>query len=191
MSVPKPTDILSQSEREALLAQMSGADTARAESLARVASLGVPDMGPDDMLQQALTDLVSMKRVWRRGVSVLVTLKVAMRSIASNSRKLAENARRDRYATVTTVEEEDRENGGRIVQTVEMLGPEDIVQHRQEVAEIEKLVKGDPDEESVLTAWYLGCFGTDAQKETGLTPHQYDAARKRIMRKARAARKMK
>ena len=135
-----------------------------------------------------------MERVWRRGVSVLVTLKVAMRSIASNSRKKAENARRDRYAMVSTGEEESQEDGGHTVQTVDRLSPDDIVEHREELAQIEKLVQGDAEEDLVLTAWYMGYVGTEAQRETGLTPHQYDAARKRLMRKLKAhaaARKMK
>jgi hypothetical protein len=187
MHPPKPTDTtFSRAEREALVGQMSPADWARAESLARLASLGSPDMGPDDMLQQALTDLLGSERVWRRGVSVLVTLKVAMRSIASNSRKKAENARRDRHTTVTTGEGEGQEDGGPTVQTVDGLSPQDIAENREELAQIEKLVEGNAEEELVLTAWYMGYVGTEAQKETGLTAHQYDAARQRLMRKLKA-----
>jgi len=187
MRAPKPTGTtLSQAEREALLGQMSPADWARAKNLARLASLGLPDMGPDDLLQETLTSLLSMDRVWHRGVHALVTLAVAMHSVASNTRELAENARRDRYATVTTGEEETQEDAGRTVQVVDVLRPDDIVEQRQELAQIEKLVQGDAEEELVLTAWYMGYVGTEAQKETGLTAHQYDAARKRLVRKLKA-----
>src|SRR4051812_37211340 len=108
MEQPEPPDdeSLSGAERAALLGAMQPEDWARAENLARLAAYGLSEMTANDVLQEALTDLLSCDRIWRRGVHPLVTLKVAMHSIASNARKKVKNAPIDQFATVSTGEEE-------------------------------------------------------------------------------------
>ena len=184
MEQPKPTDDepLSKAEREALLGAMLPEDWGRATSLARVAALGLTDMTADDVLQEALTDLLSGDRTWRRGVHPLVTLKVAMHSIASNSQKKVENAPIDQFVTVSTGEEE-AEGQPAPVHAVERLEPLDTLQGRQQLALIEQLVKGDDHAELVLMAWAMGFSGAEARQETGLDAKQFDAARQRLLRK--------
>lgn len=185
MEPPKPTDeeALSRAEREALLGAMSPGDWARAGSLARVAGFGLADMGPDDVLQQALIDLLGMDRTWRRGVHPLVTLKMAMLSIASNARKMAANAPIDQYVTVSTGEEDPPEGGSQLVHAVDGLSPADFAEGREQLAWIEQVVKGDDEAELVLTAWAMGYSGAEARAETDLDAKQFDAARQRLMRK--------
>ena len=43
-------------------------------------------MTAEDLLQETLTDLLGEERTWQRGVHPLVTLKVAMHSVASNAK---------------------------------------------------------------------------------------------------------
>ena len=185
MEPPKPTDDeeLSRAEREALLGAIPPGDWARADSLARMAAYGLAEMGPEDLLQEALTDLVSLDRTWRRGVPPLVTLKVAMRSIASNARKKAANAPIDQYATVSTDEEEPPDGGPRPVHARDELSPADFADGREQLAWIERAVKGDAEVELVLVAWVMGYSGQEARSETGLDAKQFDAARQRLMRK--------
>jgi hypothetical protein len=185
MEPSKPTDDeeLLRAEREALLAAMPPGDWARANSLARMAAYGLAEMDPDDLLQEALTDLLSLDRTWRRGVPPLVTLKVAMRSIASNARKKAANAPIDQYATVSTGEEDPPEGGPRPVHALDELSPADFADGREQLAWIERAVKGDSEAELVLTAWAMGYSGQEARSETGLDAKQFDAARQRLMRK--------
>ena len=185
MESSKPTDDeeLSRAEREALLGAMQPGDWARASSLARMAAYGLAEMGPDDLLQDALTDLLSLDRTWRRSVPPLVTLKVAMRSIASNARKKAANALIDQYATVSTGEEDPPDGGPRPVHALDELSPADFVDGREQLGWIERAVKGDSEAELVLMAWAMGYSGQEARSETGLDAKQFDAARQRLMRK--------
>lgn len=185
MEPPKPTDdeALSRAEREALLGAMTPGDWERANSLTRVAALGLVDMSPDDVLQEVLTELLSGDRTWRRGVHPLVTLKVAMRSIASNARKRAKNAPIDQYATVSTGEEETPEGCPPPVHALNKLSPADFAEDREQLAWIEHLVKGDGEAELVLVALAMGYSGAEARKETGLGAKQFDAARQRLTRK--------
>jgi len=185
MELSNPTDdeALSRAEREALLGAMTPGDWERANSLARLAALGLADMSPDDLLQETLTDLLGMIRRWRRGVHPLVTLKLAMHSIASNARKKAANAPIDQYVTVSSGEEDAPDGRPQPVQALDALSPADFAEGREQLAWIEQVVKGDDDAELVLIAWAMGYRGSEARVETGLDAKQFDAARQRLLRK--------
>ena len=182
---PADDETLSRAEREASLGAMTSGDWGRANRLARVAALGLAEMGPDDVLQEALTDLLGGDRNWRRGVPPLVTLKLAMRSIASNARKKARNAPIDQYATVSTGEEEAPDGRPAPVHASDDLSPADFAEDREQLAWIEQLAKGDDEAELVVMALAMGYSGAEARKETGLDAKQFDAARQRLMRKLR------
>ena len=185
MKPPKPTDdeALSRAEREELLGAMTPGDWGRAESLARMAAFGLADMGPDDLLQETLTDLLDMVRTWRRGVHPLVTLKVAMHSIASNARKKVANAPIDQYVSVSTGDEGPPEGDVRPVQAKDELSPAVIAEGSELLNWIEQVVKGDDEAELVLIAWGMGYSGAEARAETRLDAKQFDAARQRLIRK--------
>ena len=185
MEQPKPPDDtpLSKAEREALLGAMSPGDWARAESLARVAAYGLTEMTAADLLHETLIDLLSGDRTWKRGVHPLVTLKVAMHSVASNAQKKVDNAPIDQFATISTGEEDAPAGQRAPVTATEPLGPLDTLEGRQQLALIEQLVKGDAQAELVLTAWAMGYSGAEARLETGLDAKQFDAARQRLLRK--------
>ena len=185
MEQPKPPDDtpLSKAEREALLGAMSPGDWARAESLARVAAYGLTDMTAADLLHETLIDLLSGDRTWKRGVHPLVTLKVAMHSVASNAQKKVDNAPIDQFAMVSSGEEDAPEGQRAPVTAVDPVGPLDTFEGRQQLALIEQLVKGDAEAELVLTAWAMGYSGAEARLETGLDAKQFDAARQRLLRK--------
>lgn len=190
MEQPKPPDQepLSKAEREALLGAMSPGDWGRAESLARAAAHGLTDMTAEDLLQETLTDLLGEERTWQRGVHPLVTLKVAMHSVASNAKKKVENAPIDQFAVVSTGEEEAPEEGRPSpVPAVQHLGPQDTLEGRQQLAAIEQLVQGDDQAELILMAWAMGYSGAEARQETGLDAKQFDAARQRLLRKLKSA----
>lgn len=183
MATPDPQEeSLSRAERESLLGALSPGDWARAFSLARAAAAGMVDMTPDDLLNEVVADLLSCERTWRRGVHPLVTLKVAMHSVASNARKKAKKAPIDRFAAVLAGVEEEGE-GTPPIPAVDDRRPEDAVDARFQLARVIELVKGDEDVELVLMAWAMGLRGVEAQKEAGLDAKRYDAARQRLLRK--------
>lgn len=180
---PPPGDSLSRAERESLLGAMSAADRKRAERLARVAAAGLADMGPDDLLHEVYVGLLSGARVWRRGVSLLVTLKMAMLSVASNERKKATKGPIDRFATVSSGIEEEADGGIPAVHAIDERTPECVADGRSQLAWIEQLVEDDADAKRVLHAWACGLRGVAAQVDSGLDAKRYDAARQRLQRK--------
>lgn len=174
---------LTKAERESLLGALSPGDWERAFSMARLAAAGLVDLTPEDLLGDVVRDLLSCVRTWRRGVHPLVTLKVAMHSVASNARKKVAKAPIDQFATVSAGVEEEAERARPPIHAVDERTPEDVVDARLQLARIEELIKGDEDAELILVAWAMGLRGVEAQKETGLDAKRYDAARQRILRK--------
>lgn len=187
MATTDPPDRLSTAEVEAEFRNFSGADWKRALSLARMRAVGLPDWTPEALLGEAILKLQSGDRVWRRGVHALVTLKVAMRSIASNERKKARYAPIDEHHSVDVGagESGDSDDVQTLVQPRDDRDPAEIVDARSQLAYVEKLVSGDKDAEDVLAAWSLGLRGKEAAKELGFEMNRYEAARKRLTDKLR------
>lgn len=184
MSRTGPTESrLTLEEVEAELHNLSGAQWKAALSLARLCAVGLSDLTSDDLLSEAVLKLRSGERVWQRGVHALVTLKMAMRSIASNARKKAVHAPIDQYATVDVGAGEGDGDTPIGVPAVEPRTPEQIVEARSELEYIASLVAGDEDVEEVATAWALGLRGEAAAQELGFDMKRYDAARKRLLNK--------
>lgn len=189
MATTDPLDRLSTAEVEAEFRNFSGADWKRALSLARMRVAGLSNWTPESLLGEALLKLQSGERVWRRGVHALVTLTVAMRSIASNERKKARNAPVDdrRSVDVGAGNTDDDDGSPALVQPEDDCDPSEIVDGRSQLAYIEKLVAGDKDAEEVLAAWSIGLRGKEAAKELGFEMNRYEAARKRLNDKLRPA----
>jgi len=179
-SMEMPDNLLSPTEVEAEFHALSGADWKRAISLARLCAAGLADWTPENLLAEALVKLQSGERVWRRGVHALVTLKLAMRSIASNQRKKAENGPIDQHSTVEVGAGATDGDALPGVQPEDHRTPESIVDARNQLEYILTLVAGDQDVESVLTAWSLGLRGKEAAQELGFEMKRYEAARKRL-----------
>ena len=182
LQVKPDDDRLSHAEVDAQLRGLSGADWKRARSIASLVANGLNGWTGDDLLHEAAVVLLQGERVWHRDVHVLVTLKMAMRSIASNARKKVSNGPVDHSVAVDigAGRSEDYEEA---VAPVNYLTPERIADGRQQLAEIEALVTGDEDAEMVLMAWCDGIRGQEAMEVTGMDAKRYDAARKRLLRK--------
>lgn len=182
-----PSDRLSHAEVDSQLRAMSGADWARALSLARMRAAGLTDWTGETLLAEALVKLLEGDRVWQPGVPPLVTLKVVMHSIASNIRKKEANAPIDQFLTVEVgagdSNEDDMPQG---VPAVDCRTPEQIVDARSQLAAIEKLVAGDEDAEMILMAWSEGLRGKQAAEDLGFDMKRYDAARQRLLRRLEA-----
>lgn len=188
-STTTSVDRLSLEEVDATFRAMSPADWARALSLARLGAAGLIGWTEQTLLAEALVKLQSGERVWRRGVPPLVTLKVAMRSIASNEWKKAKAAPIDRFAVVDVGAGADpdahAENGDTSegVSALDDRSPDQIVDSRSQLAAIETLVADDEDAAMVLMAWSEGLRGQEAAAELGFDMKRYNAARKRLERK--------
>lgn len=184
MSPPPPNDSLSQAEVDAALRSLRPADWERALRLARFRASGLADWTPESLLSEAVTKLLTGERVWKRGVSALLTLKNILHSLASNDRKKQKGAPIDQFATVDVgAGEEEAEDAVQGVTAVDERSPERILDARSQLLAIEKLVADDEDAQMVLLAWSEGIRGKAAADDLGFDPKRYDAARQRLMRK--------
>jgi DNA-directed RNA polymerase specialized sigma24 family protein len=177
-------DRLTTVEVEAELRQLcSGADYARAKSLARTRAAGLVGSTAEDLLQEAITKLLSGERRWPRGVHPLVVLATAMHSIASNLRKSTKRGPIDSKVAVDGPAELDDEEQSPTVTRVDTTTPEHIADAKTQLEEIQHLVAGDEEAELVVLAWAEGLRGKEAADELGFDMHTYEAARKRLIRK--------
>jgi hypothetical protein len=177
-----PEDGLTPEEVIAQLRGLSAADLKRAACLAKMCAAGVPGMEAGDLLQEAMVKLMLGERVWRRGVHPLVTLKMAMLSIAFDGRKKAKGAI-DWLATIddgNAAQDDDTRSGTPLQDD---RSPDEIVDGRSQLEHIESLMADDADATLVVTAWGLGMRGEEAAEETGLGMNRYEAARKRVTKK--------
>lgn len=185
MSSSDPTENrLSLAEVDSQLRSLSGADWKRAMSLARLCAAGLVGWTGETLLVEAIAKLCSGDRIWRPGVHPLVTLKLVMRSIASNTRKKEKNGPIDQYATVDVrvgdTEEGDLPPGA---QAENSATPEEVADGRSQIRYLETLVVGDEDVEMVVMVLAEGLKGKEAAQELGFDTKRYEAAYKRLMRR--------
>jgi len=175
---------MSPSEIEAAITQMSAADWRRAEKMAQFAAAGLPGMTGEDLLQGTLVKLLSGERRCPREHHMLVVLKTAMHSEASNARKRSINGPIDeRVVLMADGNDEPDELLIPMVDSVDTRTPEDTVVARSQIDFIFRHLEGDDELVLVAIAWADGLRGKDAADEIGLDMKVYDAARKRMDRK--------
>lgn len=176
-------DRLSTAEVDATLRGLSPADWARARSLSHLCAAGLTGFSPEDLLHETVLKLLLGERVWRIGLHPLVVLKTAMHGVASNIRKKDDEGPIDLETPVTTLDESNEEGKSSFALATNQVTPERIVRARNELDAVEQLI-GDDDELGLIAmAWGDGLKGQDAATELGIDMKQYEAARKRLMRK--------
>jgi len=177
-------DRMSQSEIEAVLTQMSAADWRRAEKMAQFIALGLLGMTWNDLLQETLATLLSGERRCPREHHILVVLKTAMRSEASNARKRSKNGPIDeRVAVIADGNNESDEPLIPQVDSEDTRTPEAAVVAENQIDFIFRQLENDEEAALVAMAWADGLRGKEAAEEVGLDMKTYDAVRKRLDRK--------
>jgi DNA-directed RNA polymerase specialized sigma24 family protein len=184
MPEPEPPKHLQRAEVDAALNSLvrdSGA-MARALKMARVIAYGLPAMGAEDLLQQAMMLVVSERRKWPRGLSTLLMLKGVMRSVAYRTR------RKPNYVLAEDLgfrSEEDFEiESSPLAEGVSPeADPARAVQGESELLAVQKAVKGEETLELLVEALAEGLTGKGIAQELGWDQKQYDAARKRLSRR--------
>jgi DNA-directed RNA polymerase specialized sigma24 family protein len=184
MPEPEPPKHLQRAEVDAALnslVQDSGA-MARVLKLARIIAHGLPAMGAEDLLQQAMMLVVAGRRKWPRGLSTLLMLKGVMRSVAYRIR------RKPNYVLAEDLgypSEDDSEIESSPL--AEGVSPEAdsarAVQGESELIAVQKAVKGEETLELLVEALAEGLTGKGIAQELGWDQKQYDAARKRLSRR--------
>lgn len=175
---------LSTAEVNQDLEKMSPADWVRVERLAKRAFAGASAVSHKDLLQEACAKLLSGERVWHRGFAAVPAIASVLDSMASNARKRESNGPIDTGTVVEAADVmEETDLLVRNVEPVHTITPEAAASDTQQVTRLEALL-GD-DEEATLIAWEWaeGRRGKEAADALGMNKNQYEAARKRLVRK--------
>jgi hypothetical protein len=107
-----------------------------------------------------------------------------MHSEASNCREREQLGAIDHHVDVSTMSQFLDDDEGSIVVTLKNeITPERIFEARREFSAIEALVADDADLQDVVIAWSLGLRGKEASEYLGWEMNQYEAARKRLVRR--------
>lgn len=183
MDSPDPNDDrLSQEEVDAQLRAFTAVDWANARSLARLAASGLVGWSGNDLLAEALTRLQEGRRLWRRGVHPLVTLRNIMRSIVDGEFKKLKKGPIDHHAVVDC-DIDDADGATLVVVAVSSIDPQQVVDSRSQLAYVEKLVEDDEDCWLLLQLWAEGCRGQEAAAELEWDAKKHDAVRQRLLRR--------
>ncbi|MCX4163583.1 MULTISPECIES: hypothetical protein [Paraburkholderia] len=177
-------DRLSLVEVRQELEKMSPADWLRVEWMARQAFSGLGAASHEDLLQEACAKLLGGERVWRRGYAAVPVIAFVLDSMASNARKRDANGPIDGD---TIVESNDVMEATdllvRNVEPVQTLTPDIAASDAEQAARVEDLLADDAEAALVAWEWAAGRCGTEAAAALQMDKKQYDAARKRLVRK--------
>ena len=114
----------------------------------------------------------------------MAALYEVMRSIASHAHSRIKNGPIDNAIEVTNEHDdfEDKYDVPRSVIPISLASPEKIVQDRELLAEIERLVVVDPEVNGLILSWSEGNFGSDARFELGMSSNGFAATNRRLRR---------
>jgi DNA-directed RNA polymerase specialized sigma24 family protein len=179
--MPRPlrlTDprIIRASEAVRALELVSEMDLLRLKSLARLHARGLPpDVGWDDLLQEALTRVLTGARTVPAGVGVVPFVAGIMRSLKSEHWRRV--ARRGLDA-----ERLARRAGG-VPELADSTGdPERSVIAHEELSVIGRLFADDPTATRIIEGLSQGLSAEEIRRAGDISKTDYDSARKRIRR---------
>lgn len=171
---------LTRAEIDTAFQGLSGADWKRALRLAAFAARGLPGKTGEDLLHDTIVQLLTGDRRFPRGVHPLVVLKTAMRSNASNTRKV-ELRGPIRPGVAVAGHSMVTEAGG--VEGQDRRTPLAALEAEDLLRAIEAEVAKDDALSMVAMAWCDGLRGAEAADLAGLTAKEYDAVRKKLLRR--------
>lgn len=175
---PGATTAQSQRQRiELELARLSSSDQLRLKRIAQLRALGIPALQWDDLLQEAITRLLSGARRCPNDVPIMACLIQTIRGIASDAR--------EHEARMVEADGFRDEDGSPMVESIPSSSPDPesnaVTRHALET--IEGMFADDPDAISVLFALAHGWTPEETVGKRGMTLKRYQSAQKRIRRK--------
>lgn len=176
---------LNPAEVEAALIGLSGADSKRIESMARLYAHGLVLFSPEDLIMETYTALLGGDRVFPRDVKPVSVIINAMHSEASNCRDREKNGAIDHHidATSQTLPMDEDDDGSLAVLPSTDVTPERVVESRQMISVINSLIADDQELQDLATAWSLEIRGQEAADFLEWDIKRYEAARKRLVRR--------
>jgi DNA-directed RNA polymerase specialized sigma24 family protein len=173
------TRVLRPTESALALKLVSEMDLLRLKAIARLHARGLPpDVGWEDLLQEALTRVLTGARRIPKGVAPVAFIAGIMRSLRSEHWRRFGAARRRKDAASAYRAYRTRELALRDTAP----DPERSLIAAEELAAIERLFVDDPLALRILDALGEGLAPEQIRTRFSLTRTEYDSARKRIRR---------
>lgn len=183
--VSKSEPYLTENQVANLLSDFSVDDWYKAASCARIFCVNVPGLTENDLLHEAVVQLLDGTRHCPASVQPMTALYFVMRSIASHVRKRLKDGPID-YRVEVLSDFDEKEEFSNAVIAFSLASPEQNAQDRQLIADIDKLFEDDPEVRKLLHLWAEGIFGGEARMEMNLGGNMFEAANKRLRRKLAA-----
>jgi len=176
-----PAQMLSPAEQALALKLVTEMDLLRLKAIARLHARGLPpDVGWDDLLQEAITRVLVGSRKVPEDVPMVAFIAGIMRSLRTEHwRRHARGFGHERVLLDHTAGEPERD-------IVELRDPsptpERALAAEQELAAIARLFADDPVALRILACLGEGMSAEQIRVVTGLSKTDYDSARKRMRR---------
>jgi len=173
------TRILKPTQTALALALVSEMDLLRLKTIARLHARGLPaDVSWEDLLQEALTRVLTGARRVPEGVAPVAFIAGIMRSLRSEHWKRSGTARRRREAAAEYRAHATREAALRDAAP----DPERSLIAAEELGAIERLFADDPLVLRIIDGLGEGLAAEQIRAALSLTRTEYDSARKRMRR---------
>jgi hypothetical protein len=152
------------------------------EGYGGVLARALPALSAEDLLYEAYVRLLSGQRKHPDHLPTVVAVYGAMKSIANAERRKARGA----VDWATSTDDEANEDLVAAVSDGAAANPEQAVIARDLVERLDASLGNDDNARLVVEAWIDGLRGTDAAEAIDLDFKDYEAARKRIIRRLNA-----
>ncbi len=175
------TRIIRPTEIAVALGLVGDTDLLRLKAIARLHARGLPpDVGWEDLLQEAFTRVMVGARQVPAGVPMVAFLAGVMRSLKSEHwrRALARPSGKDQWLQFTRQSASPRE----LDWPDPRPGPERALMATQEIEAIQRLFAGDLQVQLILTGLGEGLSAEQIRAEHRISKIDYEAARKRLRR---------
>lgn len=176
-----PAQMLSPAEQALALKLVTEMDLLRLKAIARLHARGLPpDVGWEDLLQEAITRVLIGSRKVPEDVPVVAFIAGIMRSLRTEHwRRHAGGFGREHVLLDHTAGEPERD----IIELCDPSpSPERALAAEQELAAIARLFADDPVALRILACLGEGMSAEQIRVATGLSKTDYDSARKRMRR---------
>jgi DNA-directed RNA polymerase specialized sigma24 family protein len=175
-------DLASVEEAAHALRRISRTDLLRLGEIARMRAIGLPSVDWEDLLNEALTRVLSGTRRWPRTVPFIAFLAQAIRSVAGDEwRRLARSHVTSDSDLASGEADDFTALSGELA--TDGIDPEREVVARATLQQIDDLFMDDAEAQHVLMGLAQGMEPAEVQTGSNMSATQYATAQKRIRRR--------
>ncbi|HEY0799199.1 MAG TPA: hypothetical protein VGD54_00035 [Steroidobacteraceae bacterium] len=175
------TKVLRPAETAIALKLVSEMDFLRLKAIARLHARGLPpDVGWDDLLQEAFTRVIVGSRLQPEGLTMLAFLAGIMRSLKSEHWR---RALKGPDSPQTLRVDQGSEGSGSVELRDQTPGPERSLSAVQELTAIERLFTNDSLALQIIAGIRDGLSPQQIRTTKGISKTDYDSARRRMRRR--------